>query len=175
MMDKKLVVALGAVLVGASAHCADVAFSKRFDDWVATEISDPMTDEKHCGAVYVKDKNIIYTDKDAVKIDFKGRGGVSVFRYRFGKARASHQESVQSYDYNVITVPVHLIEALDMPQLRVQGVTVLDTAINLDISLKGLKAARAAIAARCNMPDLPSVKDGTVDWAHWQVLPAQEP
>mgnify|MGYP003603443820 CR=1 FL=1 len=172
-MRKKVGWILCAALTAPVSYAAEVAYSKKFEDWIATENADPMTDAKRCAAIYTKDRNVIYTEKDAVKIDYKGRGGVSVFRYRFGRAQSSPEESVTDHENNIITVPVFLSESLDMTHLRVQGTTVLRTAINLEISLKGLKAARAAIATRCNMADLPSIKDGVPEWVKWQALPAQ--
>lgn len=151
---------------------ADVIYSKKFGDWIAIEKSDPMTDEKQCLATYVNDKNIYYTSNDAVKISYIGRGGVTAFHYRFGKSQASNPESVMEYENNLIVVPILFSEALDMPYLRVSGTTVLKTAINLEISLKGLKAAREALASRCELLELPSVDSGQKEWGRWQVLPA---
>lgn len=156
-----------------SAHSADSTYSKVFGDWAVVVGADAMTDAQICGAIYTKNKAVRYTSKDAFKIDMRGRGGATSFVYRFGKAQASETESVQDYENNVITVPVHVAEALDAPTLKVRGETVLRTPINLDISLKGIKEARAAMANKCDMEPLPSVAGDAPDWARWQAQPAK--
>lgn len=170
-MDLRQFLSSCLLLTLLPAAAADVTYSKKFGDWTAIERLDPMTDVKQCLAVYVNDKNIRYTSNDAVKISYMERGGVTSFRYRFGKAQASNPESVMEYENNLIVVPIFFAEALDMPYLRISGTTVLKTAINLEISLKGLKAAREALASRCELPELPSVDSGQKEWGRWQVLP----
>ena len=137
---------------------------------------DPMTDEKRCVAVYVKDvkaRSVYYTSRDAFRIDFKGHGGVTMFRYRFGKSIPSEFESVTDADNNTITVPVFVNEVLDAPSLRVSGESVLRTVLDLNISLKGLKAARNELVKRCSFADLPSMHGGGApDWA-WQATPKE--
>lgn len=166
--------AVMAIALMHSAHSADVTYRKVFGDWAAVVGTDAMTDAAVCGAIYKKDKAVSYTNKDAFKIDMRGRGGATSFVYRFGKAQASEVESVQDYENNVITVPVHVAEALDAHLLKIRGETVLRTPINLDISLKGLKEARAAIASRCDMAELPSAHGGAPDWAKWQATPSAD-
>lgn len=168
------VVFLIAIALMHSAHGADVTYRKVFGDWTVVVGEDAMTDAKICGAIYTKNKAVRYTSKDAFKIDMRGRGGATSFVYRFGKAQASEIESVQDYENNVITVPVHVAEALDAPMLKVRGETVLRTPIDLDISLKGLKDAREAIADKCEMELLPSVAGDSPDWAKWQAAPAKK-
>lgn len=162
------------VAISMPAMATENNYQRKFGDWLAVVTADPMTDEKRCAAVYtkpVKAKSVLYTGKDAFKIDFKGYGGISMFRYRFGKSVPSEFESVIDADNNVITVPVFVSEALDASSLRVSGESVLRTSVGLDISLKGLKAARNDLALRCSMPDLPSINGGAPDWAVWQATP----
>lgn len=167
--------ALFAVAIAAAATpilAQDVSYKKTFGDWVAFESVDPMTDKKQCSATYVKDKQVLYTSKDAFKISYHGRGGVESYRYRFGKAQASEPESPDANANNWVTVPVFVSEALDAPNLRVQGTTVLKGLISMDISLKGLREARNALAARCGdlFSTLPPANEAPA-WARWQILP----
>lgn len=169
-MRGALVAAIMAV-AALPSHSLEISYKRTFGDWMAVESTDPMTDEKQCNVVYAKANNVFYTSKDSFKISQKGRGGVESFRYRFGKSQASNVETVKDYENDMIMVPVLVAEALDAPYLRISGTTVLQTGINIEISLKGLKEARAALATRCNLfSPLPSSADAP-DWAKWQTSP----
>lgn len=161
----------GCLLIACGqAAAADVTHTKKFGEWTSVVAADAMTDEKRCYAVYTRDPNVLYTQKDAIRVSFKGRGGVAGFQYRFGKAQASEIQLTDSSDNDWLTVPVFVAEALDQPYARVSGTTVLKGAISMEISLSGLKAARADMAARCEMAALPSANEAP-EWARWQVLP----
>lgn len=160
-------------LTAIAAPAADVSYSKKFGDWTAVVTADAMTDEKRCLATYALDPHVWYTDKDAIKIDYKARGGVQSFQYRFGKSQASEVQAASDDGKDRATIPVFVAEVLDMPYARVRGTTVLNTVISLDISFKGLKAARAALAERCEMEALPSVNSDAPEWSKWQVRQPQ--
>jgi hypothetical protein len=151
---------------------ADVAHTKKFGEWTSMVASDAMTDEKRCYAVYARDPNVVYTQKDAIKVSFKGRGGVAGYQYRFGKAQASEVQTPDASDNDWVSIPVFVAEALEQPYARVSGTTILKAQISMEISFVGLKAARADMAARCDMSALPSAGEAP-EWARWQVLPKQ--
>lgn len=154
------------------ATAADEPTSKKFGDWIFIQLEDPMTDAKKCFLSYAREKAVTFNVDNAFRINYKGRGGVTLFQYRFGKASASEPESVKDYEGDVITIPALLIEVFDQPTLRVTGEKVVGGGINLEISLKGLKEGREAMAKSCDVADLPSIADGKRAWANWQVTPA---
>lgn len=172
---RKILLAAAIIATTLPGQAQEASYKKTFGDWVAVVTTDPMTDKKQCSATYVRDKHVLYSSKDAFKISYHGRGGVGSFRYRFGKARASQTEIPEPSANNWITVPVFIADALDAPHLRIQGTTLLQGLISMDISLKGLKEARNALAARCGdmFLELPSV-DAAPTWARWQIAPPEE-
>lgn len=158
-------------LASSAVYAADVKTKKQFGDWIAVVATDSMTDKQVCGAIYAKDRKVSYVDVDAFRVDMKGRGGVTMFRYRFGKSTPSEYISVYEVDNDVMKIPVFSSDVLEQPNLRLSGQTVLKTSISMDISLKGLKAARQYLGRNCSMEELKSIADGAPDWAAWQVTP----
>lgn len=172
---KFLVAATAFALMSAgAAHSADVKVVKKFNEWILIQHEDPMTDAKQCFLSYGKDKTITYNTDNTFRISYEGRGGVSDFQYRFGKAGASDLMSVKDYEGNLIKIPALLVETLDQPNLRVTGQKVIGGGIDLNVNLKGLKAGREAMATLCEVSDLPSIKDEKRTWANWQVTPPQK-
>ena len=146
---------------------------QKFGDWVVAESVDSMTDKRSCLVVNGKRPDVIYSEKDAFKIGSQRLGVVTAFRYRFGKYRPSEMELVPTGERVAITVPVFVAEALDAPTLRVSGTAVLTPAFEIEISLKGLAQARAAMAKRCGLDPLPQMSNAP-DWARWQALPIEQ-
>ncbi|MBB6579584.1 hypothetical protein HNP33_003698 [Comamonas odontotermitis] len=161
--------------VGTAFSADDSKYTKKHGDWLAIATASAMTDEKVCVAQYSKDSNIIYTSSDKIEIDYSRRGGVDNYQYRFGKSHPSEIAITQSYEKEKISVPVLVLESLDQGRLLIQGATVLKAPINLDVSLKGLKEARADIASKCEMNDMRSIANGAPDWATWQATPSTTP
>lgn len=154
------------------AAADEVSYRKQFGDWTAVITANAMTDEQVCGALYSKDNSIVYTSRDSFKVNMRGKGGASFFRYRFGKSVPSHGETVTDDENSVISVPVFISEVLTLPNLVVTGETVTREPISINISLKGLSAARAALQQRCTgMVALPSMQE-LPDWA-WQATPSK--
>jgi len=171
IVDLAIVVTLACA---ATAHAADVKVVKKFDEWILIQHEDPMTDAKQCFLSYGKDKTITFNTDNTFRVNYEGRGGVTDFQYRFGKASASEPMSVKDYEGSLIKIPALLVEVFDQPNLRVSGQKVIGGSIDLNVSLKGLKAGREAMAALCEVAELPSIKDDKRSWANWQVTAPQK-
>lgn len=122
--------------------------------WVLSVRSDTMTDKRVCALGYRPNPNVFYTQDDILTVSYLRRGNVASYRYRVDQERASGLQTPPIGD-GYIKIQVWYSEFMDGKTLKIEGMTVTDSLIKLDIDITGLKAARAAMAKACNLAPLP--------------------
>jgi hypothetical protein len=145
----KILFVAAAIVVGAvGAHASTSA-------WSLAVRSDRMTDKKVCTLSYARSENVFYSQDDELVVSYLQRGGVAAYRYRVDKSPASALHILSIQDSGYIKIKVWYSEFMDAKKLSIDGMTVTDKLIQLDIDLAGLKAAREAMAKACNLSQLP--------------------
>lgn len=169
-LSSRLIILAFFLAIGASdkVFSAEPSYHKQYGDWIVQIKTDAMTDEQICFARYMHDTNVFYSKNDVFNASYVQRGGVKSYRYRFGKATPSEIDFRRSYENDSLNVPVFHADALELKVLRIMGETVLQAPIDLEISLKGLIEARADMAERCDMNELPTIASGKNAWGVWQ-------
>ena len=112
-----------------------------------------MTDQASCTGYY-QQRHDVQLNKSAFYISMRGRGGVEGYRVRFDDGPTSElrlatwiEKSISS----IILSEADMRKLLVSKRLRISGLTVLSTAIEIDIDLTGVSLAHAVLAgAECS-------------------------
>lgn len=113
-----------------------------------------MSDSFECVLSYKRDSNIFYNDEDRMVVNYRGRGGVSGYRYRVDSQPASSYKLTERGKSNYVDIPVRDPAFFNGKVLRIKGLTMLESLIDLEIDLTGLKEARAEMASICKLPPI---------------------
>lgn len=124
--------------------------SGEFGNWIVRTEVDPMTDEKTCVAFY-KPNKYVQAGRDTLYVSYKGRGGLKSYVTRFDDQPADKMalpnDAEKSMD--LIVLKEAFDKAYSGARLRVQTLTILDTLVNEDIDLTGLRGAVDKMRADC--------------------------
>lgn len=141
-----LLLAIGAVSAQPKVSTKKPA---RHGDWFAKVLVDKMTDAKECVVLNAKDPFVRFDPVGRLDVNFKGRGGVAVFRYRIDSLPASGGEVVADSRNDHLSVSDIRDEFNTARRLLIQGETLLGKPINLEYDMRGLAEARGDAAKLC--------------------------
>jgi hypothetical protein len=117
-------------------------------NWTVMRSKDSMTDKVSCTAYY-RQRADIQLSKGAFYISLRGRGGIEAYQFRFDEAPAIplRLASRIEKDISSIILPDHEVrQLLAAKRLRVSGITVLRTPIEVDVDLSGITMAHGVLA-----------------------------
>lgn len=147
------ILAFALPLVGATQENKQ-AQKKIKRNWSLVVSTDRMTDKKICTIHYLKDKNIWYSDRDILYIDYTKRGGVAGYQYRVDNRPPADYKLTTRGNNDAVKISVWYRNFLDGSVLKINGQTVLKDQIILDIDLKGLKEEREKMSKECELMNI---------------------
>lgn len=127
---------------------------KQKQTWSLAVDADRMTDKKVCTIRYAKDKHVWYSDRDVLYVDYSKRGGVAGFQYRIDSRPPADYKLTKRDSNDSIKISVWYRNFLDGKILRINGHTVLNDPIVLDIDLVGLKEEREKMSKECELMNI---------------------
>jgi len=125
----------------SNADLSDAEVIKTSGNWSVRQSKDFLTDETICTALY-KDRFDIQVNEGVFYINMKGKGGVSLVKYRIddndAKTYGNYDSTMRSSGVIKFKHDVIFKSILSAKRLRVQVYTLLEELVNHDIDLNGL-------------------------------------
>ena len=138
------------LLVGtpsSSVQLSDLPVIPNSGYWSVRRSVDAMTDKPICVGFY-KDRFDIQLSDAELYISLEGRGGVSLVTLRFDDKPAKPSRLASEIERDISAVKISgsdFQELFPSKRLRAQIYTILDTIVNEDLDLTGLKEAHSVI------------------------------
>jgi len=145
------VVLLGLILAVATSHFARAeGLGQKISvvgDWTVYQDKDSMTDAVSCVATY-KGRAQVQATTTSLAFSFRGRGGVSSYKYRIDEAPPSDlvlATDIQKQLDSIIFESDTFASIMAAKRFRLQVLTILSSVADEDISLASLPQAVATM------------------------------
>ena len=118
-------------------------------EWSVRRGKDSMTDKPSCTGLF-RNRYDIQLNEKAFFLSLKGRGGVDVYTLRFDDEPPLEMRGASDIEKSMGTMVLSgadFNKLLDAKRLRVRVSTILDSIVEEDINLTGLKEAEQYIAS----------------------------
>lgn len=135
---------VAALLAATVAVVPTVAAAEDFQNvgqpigpWQVVRTVDAMTDARRCMAIYNGHYDVQLT-AESLAINYRGRGGVSSYRYRLDDAPAAELELATRIEREISAIVIRgnrYQAMLGAHRVRVQALTVLDSSVLDDIDM----------------------------------------
>ncbi len=113
-------------------------------DWSVVKISDSMTDKTTCVAMY-RATSEVALHPQRLAIYMKGRGGVSMYQYRYDKLPATDFVPRLASDSRDLWWTGDMERVLSSARLQVRIKPIIGNIVDFDIDLSNVKAAHAIL------------------------------